>query len=90
MKRRPAILDISDHAVLRWLERCHGLNVSAIREHLAGRAMTGAELGATAVRIEGIKMLLTDAGPEESGETQVVMTTVVPVRRRGKSFRRRR
>ncbi len=51
---------VTDHAVLRYLERAHGLDVEAIRNHLAGRAMTGVQLGASAVIIEGVKLILKD------------------------------
>jgi hypothetical protein len=51
---------VTDHAVLRYLERAHGLDVEAIRAHLAGRALTGAQLGAAAVVVDGIKLVLRD------------------------------
>lgn len=40
------MLDVSDHALLRFLERAHGLQVEAMRAELAGRldrAATAAE-----------------------------------------------
>lgn len=49
---------VSDHAVLRYLERAHGVDIQAIRAHLAGRAATAADLGAIAVKIEGVKLVL--------------------------------
>ncbi|MAA97802.1 MAG: hypothetical protein CMN87_15515 [Stappia sp.] len=49
---------VTDHAVLRYLERAHGLDVDAVRAHIAGRAMTAAELGALAVKIEGVRFVL--------------------------------
>lgn len=52
---------VTDHAVLRYLERAHGLDVEAVRKHLAGRAMTGIQLGASAVIIEGVKLVLKDS-----------------------------
>lgn len=54
------LVHVTDHAVLRYLERAHGLDVDAVRKHLAGRAMTGAQLGATGVVIEGVKLVLHD------------------------------
>lgn len=62
---------VSDHAVLRYLERAHGLDVAAVRRHLAGRAATGARLGAVGVTIENVKLLL------EPGEHEVVVVTVL-------------
>jgi hypothetical protein len=49
-------LKITDHAILRYLERAHGLDVTAIRRHLAGRAMNGA----AAVCIENVKLVIRD------------------------------
>jgi hypothetical protein len=49
---------VSDHAVLRYLERAHGLDIGAVRDHLAERAATAADLGALAVKIEGVKLVL--------------------------------
>lgn len=55
-----AEIRVPDHAVLRYLERAHGLDIAAVRNHLAGRAMTGVQLGACAVIIEGVKLVLKD------------------------------
>lgn len=52
---------ITDHAVLRYLERAHGLDVEAVRLHLAGLAETGVRLGAIGVKIENIKLVLAHA-----------------------------
>lgn len=60
---------VSDHAVLRYLERAHGLDVEAVRRHLAGRVATGVRLGAIAVTVESVKLLLRE---------DVVVTVVRP------------
>lgn len=52
---------VTDHAVLRWLEREHGLDVEAIREYLAGVAANGARLGAAGVKIGKVKLILRGA-----------------------------
>lgn len=90
MKRQPAAPEISDRAVIRWLERVYNLDLSAVREHLAGKAMTGAEYGATAVRIDGLKLLLAKDGEVANGDPYVVMTTVIKkgVEARRKIYRR--
>lgn len=49
---------VTDHAVLRYLERAHGLDVAAVRRHLAGRVEAGARLGAVGVTIENVKLVL--------------------------------
>lgn len=55
---------VTDHAVLRYLERAHGLDVAAVRRHLAGKVLTGARLGAVGVTIENVKLVLRERGGE--------------------------
>lgn len=55
---------VTDHAVLRYLERAHGLDVAAVRRHLAGKVETGARLGAVGVTIENVKLVL-ERGPAD-------------------------
>ncbi len=38
---------VTDHAVLRYLERGHGIDVEYFRDHLAQLARRGADAGAT-------------------------------------------
>ncbi len=49
---------VTDHAVLRYLEREHGLDVDAVRNHIAGLAATGVQLEAISVKVERVKLLL--------------------------------
>jgi len=60
VKDRPAVT-VTDHAILRWLEREHDIDVEAIREHLAGLAANGARLGAAGVKIGKVKLVLRGA-----------------------------
>ncbi|MDM9647728.1 hypothetical protein [Rhizobium sp. S163] len=69
-------LRVSDHAVLRYLEHSHGLDVEAVRLHIADRCATGAELRALAVVVERVKFVL---------QQGVVVTTL---RRNGIAFPR--
>ena len=46
---------VSDHAVLRYMERAMGLNVEIVREHIQTLCAGPAAFGATAVRTEGVK-----------------------------------
>lgn len=57
MKRRPVALSVTDHAVIRYLERGLGINVGALRAHIAGLAENGAELGATGIKIDHYKIV---------------------------------
>ncbi len=87
MKRRAVALTITDHAVLRYLERAFAVDVERIRRHLAGRAMNAAELRAAAVCFETIRLVLADNGTAEDGAADVAATTALhrsmPVFRRG-------
>jgi len=51
---------VSDHAVLRFLERCHGLDVEAIRAEMRSVVKNGVRLGASAVICDGVKFVLRD------------------------------
>ena len=44
---------VSDHAVLRYLERVHGVDVDAIRLAVHAICADGIERGASAVRVDG-------------------------------------
>lgn len=57
---------VTDRAVLRYLERAHGLDVRAVRRHLAGRALSAARLGAIGVIIENVKLVLRRSKSEVS------------------------
>lgn len=64
---------VTDHAVLRYLERAHGLDIDAVRRHLAGRVLNGAHLGAIGVTVENVKLVLR----ENAGDVYVV-TALLP------------
>lgn len=53
--------DVTDHAVLRYLERSHGLDVKAAREHIASLCANGARYGAHTVAVEDVKFVLVGA-----------------------------
>ncbi|MBP1852706.1 hypothetical protein [Rhizobium halophytocola] len=50
--------DVTDHAVLRYLERRHGLDVASIREQIARACIDGVRYGATGVTHDGVKFVL--------------------------------
>lgn len=49
---------VTDHAVLRYLERGHGLDVQHFRDHIATLCATGVRYGAFTVAIEDVKFVL--------------------------------
>ena len=80
MKPRDVMLEVSDHAVLRYLERRYGLDVEAVRRHLGGAAISGARLGALAVKTEGVRLILRERPLRGQGLPWVGVVTVVRAR----------
>jgi len=70
MKTREVRLHVTDHAVLRYLEQKFGLDVPAVRRHLGGMTLSAAQLGAIAVKTDGVRLHLEDAA-EDKGRTLV-------------------
>jgi len=64
---------VTDHAIIRYLERAHGLDVDAVRRHLAGRLVTGARLGAIGVTIDNVKLVL-----QHHDQGVTVVTALLP------------
>lgn len=85
MKRRQVQLEVSDHAVLRWLERAHGIDLEPVRSMIAGKTMNAAELGAAAVCIDSVRYVLRDVSEFLEGDRveTVVTTTLKLDQRRG-------
>lgn len=69
---RRNLIRISDHAMIRFLERVGGLDVEAIRYAMARSLDEAARLGAAVVVIDGFRYILRedDSGP--------VLVTVEP------------
>lgn len=63
MKRRPRPVIVTDHAVLRYIERRHGLDVEALRAEIAASCATGAAYGAHYVLADGVRYVLRSDGP---------------------------
>lgn len=59
---------VTDHAVIRYLERAMGLNIEIVRDHIASLCAGPAAYGATALRAEGVKFEIVNGA----------VTTVVP------------
>lgn len=52
---------VTDHAIIRYLERRHGVDIEELRRHIAALAVSGVETGATGVIVEGIKLVLIES-----------------------------
>jgi hypothetical protein len=46
---------VTDHAVLRWLERVQGVDIEAIRQRIWKTCEPAVKAGATCVRVDGVK-----------------------------------
>lgn len=60
---------ISDHAVLRYLERVHGLDVESIRSAMAQACARGVAAGAPSIRIDNTRFI------NREGNIVTVITT---------------
>lgn len=58
MKVSPAIPSITDHAVVRYLERVKGIDVEAVRSEIAEIVGRGVQLGAQSVLLDGMRYRL--------------------------------
>lgn len=80
-------LAVSDHAVLRYLERCQGVDVEAVRAAIAAKADDPAGRGARVVTVDGVILCIGRRGG------QPIVTTALgldmrPQKRPGRGCRR--
>ncbi len=75
MTKQPSVR-VSDHAVLRYLERVRGFEIESLRQNIAKRCESAASAGASSITIDGVVLLIEDG---------VVITTVQ--RKEGQSRR---
>lgn len=66
-------LRVTDHAVLRWLERVEGVDVDSIKRRIARAVRRGVDHGAAGVILDGVTFYLQYACDEA-----VVTTTHSP------------
>lgn len=70
MKHDREPVRVTEHAIVRYLERAMGFNIEAVREHIAGICGAAAAAGAVCVRSEGLRFEITNN----------TVTTIVPDR----------
>lgn len=51
-------VEVTDHAVVRWLERVQGVDVGAIRRDIANQCEPAIAIGATGIKIQGAKFVI--------------------------------
>lgn len=54
------LVPVTDHAVLRYMERVHGFDIDAVRRHIWKICEASALIGATCLRSEGVKFEFTN------------------------------
>jgi hypothetical protein len=61
---RPAPVDVrvTDHAILRWLERVHGIDMEFFRNQVREIAGPAAAVGASALRRDGFTYVISPTG----------------------------
>lgn len=72
--KKPSPIRVTDHAVLRYMERVMELNVDMVRKHIADLCAGPAAIGAVCVRAEGFRFEIAN------GAGNSTVTTVRPDR----------
>lgn len=76
------VAHVTDHAVLRYLERVKGVDIDAVRVELGHIVDKAIEAGAGAAIVDGVKYVLND-------KTIVTAALIKDVPLRGRAMRRR-
>lgn len=76
---------VSDHAIVRYLERVEGFDIAELRLTIARRVDYAANLGASAVIVDGFRYIFS----EDASGTPIVVTVEpqgmdAPIRRSGR------
>lgn len=53
-------IHVTDHALVRYLDRVHGVDIERLRLRIARAARSGTEVGADAVVKDGVRYCLAD------------------------------
>lgn len=80
MSTEPLPTHVSDHAVLRYLERVDGIDVAKVRQMIAAITKRGVDVGAQKIRCNGVSYYVRDG----------VITTVTRNPKKTKRARRMR
>jgi hypothetical protein len=81
--RHPPTITVTDHAILRYLERILEIDLDALREAIRRQAADAASIGAKSITKDGVTLVL-----EPSTTAGIVVKTVITHKmRRGNSRR---
>lgn len=58
MSKPASLPSVPDHAVIRYLERAKGVDIDAVRRHIASLVQRGVKANGDAVVVEGVKFVL--------------------------------
>lgn len=59
---KKSLIPVTDHAVLRYLERVEGVDVERVRREIGRRVDRAVNLGASGTVIEGFHYVISDEG----------------------------
>ena len=60
MKSRPET--VTDHALVRYLERVYGVDVQSLRRRIAGATHAARAAGASSVKVDGVRYIISKEG----------------------------
>lgn len=52
--------EVTDHAIVRYLQRAKGFDMDAVRTHIADTCRVAISAGATRLKIEGVEFVFRD------------------------------
>jgi len=70
---------VSDHALVRWLERVNKIDVSVYREQIASVCRDAMAIGATSIQIDGFLYLF-------DPNTSTIITVLTPDQRKHRNY----
>jgi len=79
MGDKPQDIKISDHALMRYIERFYGINLDAVREEIIGHTRDAINSGANGVQVNGFLFQI-------SPQTRTVVTILTPEQRKNRSL----
>ena len=84
MKETDPII-VSDHALIRFIERVAGIDLETIRAHIADQVKEAVDAGATSITIDGFYYVLV---PERRSVATILTSEQKKARDRSHAFRR--
>jgi hypothetical protein len=88
MKTRAVKIRVTDHAVVRYLERELKIDVDSIRAHIAALVEPAAQIGATGLKVDNVKFVICAENKDGEFSPNIVCVPTVLPRRTLEDFRR--